>query len=205
MTKRYETRSGDVKTNTICSFSEKRFKKDLREFKKQIKRAEDLLERKEFGRRAKFIKKMPNKKDAFEFDEKLRTKTEKLLGIKGYVTNIPEGILNNSGVIDYYHDLWNVEQAFRMSKSDLRARPIFHFTEDSIRAHVLICFVALMVGKLLENKTGKSLRRIRDMIWSVQTVHARDSKTGKVGILTPDVKNPEIEALETLMASLSPH
>ena len=61
----------------------------------------------------------------------------------------------------------HVEQAFRMSKTDLRTRPIFHYTHDAIKAHVLLCFMALMVGKFLEIKTGLSLRRVRDILWNV--------------------------------------
>lgn len=52
--------------------------------------------------------------------------------------------------------------AFRMSKSDLQARPIFHHSHDAIRAHVLICFMALMIGKYIEIKTGHSLRPNRN-------------------------------------------
>ncbi|HET7474671.1 MAG TPA: hypothetical protein VFJ97_01440 [Dermatophilaceae bacterium] len=43
-----------------------------------------------------------------------------------------------SEVIESYHDLWHVEQSFRMSKTDLRARPMFHHTRDAIEAHLTI-------------------------------------------------------------------
>ncbi|MFW8567398.1 IS1634 family transposase, partial [Orrella sp. 11846] len=108
---------------------------------------------------------------------------------------------DNQNVINYYHDLWNVEQAFRMSKSDLKTRPIFHHTEDSIRAHVLICFMALMVGKLIEIKTGRSIKRIRDAIWSVQEAHVRDTQTGTVGILVGDHSNPDLQPLNQFLNS----
>ena len=77
----------------------------------------------------------------------------------------------------------HVEQAFRMSKTDLKTRPIFHYTHDAIRAHVLLCFVALMIGKFLEIKTGLSLKRARDILWDVQEAHIEDSLTGKRMIL----------------------
>jgi transposase len=83
----------------------------------------------------------------------LKAKAEKLLGIKGYITNVPEETLSNSQVIDYYHALWHMEKAFRGSKSDLQ-RPIFHQTHQDIKAHVLLCFMALMMSKFLEIKTG---------------------------------------------------
>ena len=50
-------------------------------------------------------------------------------------------------VIASYHELWHVEASFRMSKSDLRARPIFHHTRDAIEAHLTIVFAALGVAR----------------------------------------------------------
>lgn len=163
----------------ICTYSEKRFKKDRFQFEKQLKRAEDLIARKEPVKRAKFVKKSDKNEAFFVLDEDLKKKTEKLLGIKGYCTNIPETVLSSQQVVDYYHDLWRVEQAFRMSKTDLKTRPIFHRTHDAIKAHVLICFMALMMGKFLEIKANLSLRRIRDILWNVHEAHIEDLLTGK--------------------------
>ena len=164
--------------NVICAYSEKRAKKDRREFEKQLDRAHKLIARKEMGKRTKFIKKSDSHKDALELNEELKIKAEKLLGVKGYVTNIPADILSDGQVISYYQELWHVEQAFRMSKTDLRTRPIFHYAHDAIKAHVLLCFMALMTGKFLEIKTGLSLRRIRDILWNVHEAHIEDNLTG---------------------------
>lgn len=76
----------DCTYEVICTYSERRDKKDRREFEKQVIKAKDLIARKEAGKRAKFVKKS---NALFIFDEELREKTEKLLGIKGYCTNIP--------------------------------------------------------------------------------------------------------------------
>ena len=54
------------------------------------------------------------------------------------MTNIPAGVMGAGEVIGSYHDLWHVEQSFRMSKSDLAARPMFHHQRDSIEAHLTI-------------------------------------------------------------------
>ena len=94
------------------------------------------------------------------------------------MTNIPADIVSDVQVISYYQELWHVEQAFRMSKTDLRTRPIFHHTHDAIKAHVLLCFMALMIGKFLEIKTCLSLRRIRDILWNVHEAHIEDKLTG---------------------------
>lgn len=68
-------------------------------------------------------------------------------GLKGYITNTN---LDPEKVISQYHGLWVVERAFRISKGNLEMRPIFHFTEKRIEAHICICFVALKVYKELE-------------------------------------------------------
>jgi transposase len=62
-------------------------------------------------------------------------------------------------VIASYHDLWHVEASFRMSKTDLRARPIFHHTRDAIEAHLTIVFTALAVARHLQNSTGMSIKK----------------------------------------------
>ena len=79
-----------------------------------------------------------------------------MVGIKGYVTNLS---LSDDQIISFYHQLWHVEQSFRMSKSDLKARPIFHHKRDSIEAHLTIVLAALAMGKRIESKTGMSIKR----------------------------------------------
>lgn len=68
-------------------------------------------------------------------------------GLKGYITNTD---IAASQVYTAYHNLWHVERAFRISKSKIEIRPMFHFTRRRIEAHVCICFVALKVYKELE-------------------------------------------------------
>ena len=82
-----------------------------------------------------------------ELEEKART----LAGIKGYKTNLaatPDGEpVTADFVISSYHELWRIEESFRMSKSDLQARPIYHRKRDSIEAHLTIVFAALAVTR----------------------------------------------------------
>lgn len=72
-------------------------------------------------------------------------------GLKGYVTNTS---LTPPEVVEQYHGLWVVERAFRVTKGNLEARPIFHFTEKRIEAHICICFIAYKVYKELERIIG---------------------------------------------------
>jgi Transposase DDE domain len=94
-----------------------------------------------------------------ELEKKART----LAGIKGYKTNLaatPDGEpVTAEFVISSYHELWNVEKSFRMSKSDLQARPVYHRKRDSIDAHLAIVFAALAVSRWIEARTGWSIRK----------------------------------------------
>ena len=62
-------------------------------------------------------------------------------------------------MISSYHQLWQIEKAFRMSKHDVQARPIYHRTRDSIEAHLTIVFASLAVSRWIEHQTGWSVRK----------------------------------------------
>ena len=84
------------------------------------------------------------------------------MGIKGYYTNIEESVISDKIIIERYHELYKIEQAFRISKSDLQTRPIFHLKEEPIKLHILICFIALVLSKHIELRTGLSIRKFLD-------------------------------------------
>ena len=96
-------------------------------------------------------------------NRELEAKARELAGLKGYVTNLaacPDGTpVTADFVIGSYHELWNIEKSFRMSKSDLQARPIYHRKRDSIEAHLTIVFAALAVSRWIEAQTGWSIRK----------------------------------------------
>jgi hypothetical protein len=62
-------------------------------------------------------------------------------------------------VIASYHQLFQIEKSFRMSKSDLQARPVYHRKRDSIEAHLTIVLAALAVSRWIEARTGWSIRK----------------------------------------------
>ena len=100
---------------------------------------------------------------------------EKWDGLKGYVTNTG---LKPEDVIDQYHGLWVVEKAFRVSKGNLEMRPIFHFTERRIEAHICICFVAYKVYKELERiirlaGIAMSVDKVLDIAKTIVTIDVR--------------------------------
>lgn len=141
----------------ICSFSSLRYRKDKHEMEKQITKANLVIENPSKSKKMKFTKANGQK---LELNGKLIIKTKKLLGIKGYYTNVKEKILDNQMVITRYHELYKIEQAFRISKNDLQTRPIFHFKEEPIKLHLLICFMALVISKHVELQTDLSIKKV---------------------------------------------
>lgn len=137
----------------IYQYREKRAQLDMRNIEKQIARAEKIVSGKIAVRKAKFLSVTTKDK---KLNQTLIDKAKALVGVKGYVTNLD---IPDEQVIASYHQLWHVEQSFRMSKSDLKARPIFHYKRDSIEAHLTIVLAALAIGKKIERRTGMSIKR----------------------------------------------
>ena len=140
----------------ICDYSSVRYRKDKYEMEKQIEKAKVIIQNPSKSKKAKFIKTTCGQ---IELNQVLLEKSKKLLGIKGYYTNLDEKIASNQTIIERYHELYKVEQAFRISKHDLQTRPIFHFKEEPINLHILICFMALVISKHIELATGDSIRK----------------------------------------------
>ena len=83
-----------------------------------------------------------------------------LAGIKGFVTNIDPAVMDGPAIVAAYHDLYQVERSFRMTKGDLAARPVFHRLEDSIQAHLTVVFAALAVSREAQARTGATINKI---------------------------------------------
>lgn len=96
-------------------------------------------------------------------------------GLKGYLTNTD---LPMEEVISQYHGLWVVERAFRIGKGTLEMRPVFHFTEKRIEAHICICFAAYKVYKELERVIrsiglGMSVDKVLSIAKTITTIRLR--------------------------------
>jgi transposase len=107
----------------------------------------------------------------------------RLIGLKGYLTNTT---LPNDTVIENYANLWQIEKAFRMSKTDLQIRPIYHFTKRRIEAHISISFVAYTVYKELERLFYKY-----DAPFSVNTAREIIHNMYQLEITLPDSKHKQ--------------
>lgn len=158
----------------IISYSDKRKGKDAYNRKKGLERLEKKvkdgkLTKQHVNNRGynKYLKLEGEAKVSIDYT--LYEQDEVWDGLKGYVTNTT---LDAKQVIASYGNLWQVEKAFRMSKTDLRFRPIFHRKEKRIKAHLLICFAAFAVYKeleikLIENQIGISVQKAIDQLKEV--------------------------------------
>lgn len=117
-------------------------------------------------------------------------------GLKGYVTNTR---LTNNEVIENYKNLWHIEKAFRMSKTDLRIRPIYHRLRNRIEAHICISFTAYCIYKELERvlcqeKSSLSLKRAAELTHNMYqiTYTLPESKHTKSRLLNMDEEQDEL-------------
>jgi hypothetical protein len=161
----------------------------------QENRARAVVAGEKAARTPRFVK---TRTGAAELDENALARARRLAGLKGYVTNIPATLMPAGEVIASYHDLWHIEQSFRMSKTDLRARPMFARSRDAIEAHLTIVFTALAVSRETQSRTGLSLRRV------LRTLKPLRSATVEInGVLTtiPPALSPDeqtlLDALQT--------
>jgi len=125
-------------------------------------------------RRSRFL--ASSGKKSFILNEQLIEKQRILEGIKGYKTNITD--VSDELLVVRYKDLWKIEQSFRMAKSDLEARPIYHRLEISIKYHVLVVFVALCMARVIETDKGKSVKQVMDELKDKWTITLKDEISG---------------------------
>jgi transposase len=102
-------------------------------------------------------------------------------GLKGYLTNTT---IPPDKVYAAYHNFWHVERAFRITKSKIEIRPMFHFTQRRIEAHACICFVALKVYKeldriLKEARIDLSVDKVLNLSKTITTIEIRLPKNKK--------------------------
>ena len=141
----------------VWQYRRKRAVRDRETLNLQRNRAMRIIDGESKPKAARFVK---TKGSTKVFDESSYDKAVGLAGWKGYVTNIEAKVMTAREVVGSYHDLWHVEQSFRMSKTDLRARPIFHRTRDAIEAHLTVVFTALALARFMQEATGLSLKKV---------------------------------------------
>jgi transposase len=160
----------------IITYSEKRAHKDYADRQRLLDKANQLLANKSL---IKSSSKRGGKKYLIEqgenidwtLDAKAIAKDERFDGYYGIQTS--DANLSVEKVLDAYHTLWKIEESFRVMKSTLEVRPIFHWTEDRIKGHFVICFLAFLLERTMEVELHSagiiaSTRDIRDTLNAMQ-------------------------------------
>lgn len=188
-------------TRLIVAYSQKRARKDehnrqrgLNRLEKQIKRGK--LTKSNINNRGynKFLKLEGELNVEIDY-EKFKA-DQAWDGLKGYITNTK---LTNQRVIENYNNLWHIEKAFRMSKTDLRIRPIYHRLSYRIEAHICIAFTAYSIYKELERilykeKSTLSVKKAAELTHNMYqiTYTLPESKHTKSQLLKMDDQQAEL-------------
>lgn len=175
-------KKGDLKL--LITYSDQRAKKDQYNREKGLKRLEKNL------KTGKLTKSSINNRGYnkfLEMDGEIQVKfnQEKIKedvkwdGLKGYFTNSK---LSKERILENYKQLWQIEKAFRIAKTDLKIRPIFHYKQRRIEAHICLNFVAYKVYKELERqlKEKKSTLSPEKVIEIVQNIYEIEITTPKL-------------------------
>jgi transposase len=169
----------------IVSHSSRRAEKDRKDREQAIEKLRQKLEKSK--RPESLISNYGYKKYlTVEGEVQVRVNEEKLEreslwdGLHGIFTNIGEKDMDAEKILSHYHGLWQAEESFRITKHDLRVRPVFHWSAQRIRAHLAICFVAFSLIRFLQHKIrieikeNVSAERIREELYRVQESVIRD-------------------------------
>ena len=150
----------------IVTYNPKLAKKQTYEINKEVEKARLLkasqAKKSEYGDSAKYVifttaDKKGNETDGkikVSMNEELIRKSLELAGYNMLVTS--EIAMSDKDVYDAYHNLWRIEESFRIMKSQLDARPVYLQKEDTIVGHFLICYLAVLLTRLLQFKILKN-------------------------------------------------
>lgn len=185
---------GDLKL--IITYSQARAKKDSYNREKGIRKLEKRIKTGRLTKSAinnrgynKFLKLEGTIRVAMDLETIQEDK--KWDGLKGYLSN---ATLNKTQIIENYQQLWQIEKAFRIVKSDLKIRPVYHHLQRRIEAHICISFAAYKVYKELERQlkvknatiSASEAIQIADYIHQITIILPQSGKLVKKTVLTTD-------------------
>jgi len=182
----------EQRSRLIINYSSKRAKKDAYNRKRGLTRLEKILvsnkiTKKQINNRGynKYLKLSGNLEAEIDYEK--FNDDEKWDGLKGYLTNSD---LAAEEIVKNYRELWQIEKAFRISKTDLKVRPIYHRLQERIQAHLSIAFAAYTVYKEIErllrnNNIDLSAKRAIELTETIYTLDLQlpDSRTNETIVL----------------------
>lgn len=166
--------TGDRKL--LVSYSEKRAAKDKSDREKNI---EKLLKKLSKNKNPKsLLSNYGYKKfltisgeSSLEFNEAKLAEEAKWDGLHGVITNAKD--LTPEAILSHYRGLWQIEECFRLSKHDLKIRPIFHWTPERVKAHVAIAFIALICLRHMEYRVALQYQKLSPEVIKNELIHVQ--------------------------------
>lgn len=203
----YEGRKVNLEDQMVITWSASREAKDRRDRERLIEKSKKLVESKSALKSEmkkggkKYVQLNFIEEDQVAFNHKQLANDELYDGYYGI--QFSDETLDPSRVIEIYHGLWKIEESFRVMKSNLEARPIFVWTEESIKGHFVVCYLALVIQRYLEyllrtKGIDLSTEVIQDAVRSAQytLISGGDAKD------TYYIKNMEHESYREIVSVL---
>lgn len=179
----------------VLSYSDSRAKRARSLRERSVARLEGLIAKNQAVRKHQYLDFTVKEKPTINQDAVVGA--AKWDGIKGYVTNNFD--MTRANVIFHYGELYKVEQSFRMSKSDLKIRPAFHYRQERIEAHVIICMLALCVMRMLECHVKPIGMTVKTALEEISSAKAALVRLGAQQFAIPPDYGP---AMQNIMAAL---
>lgn len=145
----------------ICTYSEKRAKKDKQDREERIEKAKQLLQYPhQLKRKAQHYFLQSQDQITYTLDEEKIKQAEKYDGFLAIATNAKD--LSIETVLDNYRHLYQIEHSFRTFKTHLETRPMFHWTDKRIEGHICLCYIAYTLLTYVQNKLLKSNHKLSE-------------------------------------------
>ena len=100
--------------------------------------------------------------------------------LHGVITNSSESVDN---ILSHYHELWRIKESFRIQRHDLKVRPVFHWNESCVRAHLAICFMAFCCVRYLEYRVRLQYQPLSPKVIRRELSHVQVSRRVSLAVL----------------------
>ena len=203
----FEGEQVQLEDQMVITWSAKREAKDRRDRERLVNKSLRLVESKSAMKAEmkkggkKYVQLSFLEEDQITFDQKKLEYDEQFDGYYGI--QYSDRSLTPEQVVEIYHGLWKIEESFKVMKSDLEARPIYVWTEDSIRGHFVICYLALVIQRYLEYQltlkdVTLSTERIQEALGSAKVTVIEEEDTKDIFY----IKNRGNEDIEQIIEAL---
>src|SRR5574344_1260505 len=198
----------------VVTYSLKRARKDKADREKAIKKLKDKLEKNisvksQLSNQGykKYLQLKSNNEES-TCDLSIALNEDKIYedslwdGLKGLIVN-KNSTLSNDEILTQYNNLWQVEESFRITKHDLKIRPVYHWKPSRVKAHIAISFASLLIVRHLEYRIKLQYKKlspkvIRELLLNIQTSIVYD-KTKKIKYAIPSKIKLETKKIYKLM------